>query len=128
MKNFQDAVRSASLGLAGAVVLALSFPTPSLAQGTGHQGHAAADKGGGSEMRHAMSPGMDGMMSMSSTGDVDRDFATMMKMHHQMAIDMSKAEMDKGKSPEMKKIAEQIIKDSQRDVQQFDAWLGQKKQ
>lgn len=110
-----------------ALVIALSV-NPALADSKGH-GHAAGDSSRAHQsMQDAMSSGMNKMMSMKSTGDVDRDFATMMKGHHEMAIDMAKTEMDKGKSPELKSMAEQIIKDSQRDIQKIDRWLSQKKQ
>lgn len=111
-----------------ALLIALSA-TPALADSQGQHGHATGDSSRAHQsMQDAMSSGMNKMMSMKSTGDVDRDFATMMKGHHEMAIDMAKTEMDKGKSPELKGMAEQIIKDSRRDIQKIDRWLGQKKQ
>ena len=45
-----------------------------------------------------------------------------------MAIDMSKTEQAKGSSPELKAMAEKIIRDSQRDIQDLDKWLGRNKQ
>ena len=36
------------------------------------------------------------MESMKMTGDTDRDFATMMKAHHQGAIDMAQMELQNG--------------------------------
>lgn len=117
----------ASLFLAG-TALPLDMPSVLAQHPTGQHGHTAmAGEATGQQMHRSMAAGMDKMMSMQSTGDVDRDFATMMKMHHQMAIDMSSAEMEKGKSAEMKKLAEGIIKDSQRDIKRIDQWLEQKK-
>ena len=122
-------------GLA-ALLLAIPIAGPAFAQhgggqhGMGRPAAASAGSGGmgmGMEMHRSMKSGMDKMMSMHSTGDTDRDFATMMKMHHQMAIDMARLEMDKGKSPELKKMAGQIVEDSQRDIRKIDQWLGQKK-
>ncbi|WP_245545192.1 DUF305 domain-containing protein [Methylophilus methylotrophus] len=49
------------------------------------------------------------MDAMKMTGDVDKDFAMMMKMHHQQALDMAQIEIDQGKSPEMKAMAKNII-------------------
>ncbi|KAA6117676.1 DUF305 domain-containing protein [Cupriavidus cauae] len=83
--------------------------------------------GGDQDMHRSMAPGMNNMMSMQSTGDIDRDFANMMKMHHQMAIDMARTEAEKGKSPEMKRMADDIIKESQRDIRKIDQWLEQRK-
>ncbi|MFY0080189.1 DUF305 domain-containing protein, partial [Acinetobacter baumannii] len=83
-----------------AAVAFLSVPPTALAQhSAGQHGHSAmGSEGAGNDMHRSMAPGMDKMMSMQSTGDVDRDFATMMKMHHQMAIDMARTEVEKGKS------------------------------
>lgn len=97
--------------------------------------HAAGEHGQGAvpggyaaqEIHGSMAPGMDKMMAMQSSGNVDKDFATMMKMHHQMAIDMAKTELAKGDSKEMKAVANQIIKDAQRDIGKFDRWLDQGK-
>ena len=41
-------------------------------------------------------------MSMPMSGNVDKDFATMMSVHHQMAIDMVDVLMKHGSNPELK--------------------------
>lgn len=51
----------------------------------------------------------------------------MMKMHHQMALDMSQTQIASGKSAELKAMAEQIIKDSRRDIDKIEKWMSQKK-
>ena len=109
-----------------AAALALANPVASLAQQPMPQ-HAQSQKGGGHDMHQSMSAGMDKMMSMKPSGDTDRDFATMMKMHHEMAIDMAKAEQVNGKSPQMKSMAVKIQRDSQRDIEELDKWLEQNK-
>ena len=60
---------------------------------------------GSDEMNNAMMSGMESMRQMKMSGDIDEDFATMMKMHHQQALDMAKVEFEQGKSPEMKAMA-----------------------
>jgi uncharacterized protein (DUF305 family) len=47
-------------------------------------------------MRH-LDNGMSNMKSMKMTGDFDLDFANMMIVHHQAAIDMSEIEIAKGR-------------------------------
>jgi len=44
---------------------------------------------------------MSGMKGMSMTGDVDYDFAANMRIHHQMAVEMSQAQLKNGKSPKI---------------------------
>ena len=42
------------------------------------------------EMHKSMMSGMKGMESMKGSGDIDHDFAMMMKLHHQSALDMAR--------------------------------------
>ena len=106
--------------LVGAVasggVLAQSSSSP-----TGGMGH------GSEEMHRAMMTGMQSMQSMKPTGDADRDFATMMKMHHQQAVEMAKAELQHGKSKELKALAQKVVKDQQKEIAQLEKWLAANK-
>ncbi len=83
--------------------------------------------GGSNDMMAAMMKGMDGMQKMPMSGDTDKDFATMMKMHHQQAVNMSEMELAKGKSPEMKAMAKKIIAAQKKEIAQLDAWLAKQK-
>ena len=78
---------------------------------------------GSDDMGQAMKSGMDAMPQMNMTGDTDKDFAMMMKMHHQQAVKMAKVEVAEGKSPEIKAMAAKMMKDQQREIGQLDAWM-----
>lgn len=70
---------------------------------------------------------MDGskhMNGMSMTGDVDYDFAFNMRMHHQMAVDMSQAQLKNGKSPKLRAMATNIIAAQKKEIAILDAWLA----
>ena len=82
---------------------------------------------GGMDMHEAMRHGAQAMQDMKPSGDVDRDFAAMMRMHHQQAVEMSQAYLKQAKSPEMKQMAQKIIRDQQREIAQFDKWLREHK-
>ena len=56
-----------------------------------------------------MMSGMEGMKMMKPTGDTDKDFAVMMKLHHQQALEMAKAEIAHGKSAELEALSRKII-------------------
>lgn len=86
-----------------------------------------SDMMGSADMKQSMKAGMDAMQNMQSTGDTDKDFATMMKMHHQQALEMAKMELEHGKSPELKKMARAIIAGQQKEIAQFDRWLAKQK-
>ncbi len=79
------------------------------------------------DMKASMMMGMDGMQKMPMSGDTDKDFAMMMKMHHQQALNMAEMELANGKSPEMKTMAKQIIVAQKKEIAQFDKWLAKQK-
>jgi uncharacterized protein (DUF305 family) len=68
-------------------------------------------------------PGMNSM-AMAMTGDSDKDFAMMMKMHHQKGLAMAKKELANGKSPQMKAMAQKIIDAQTQEIADFDQWLA----
>lgn len=82
---------------------------------------------GSHDMKQSMKAGMDGMQKMQSTGDTDKDFASMMKMHHQQALDMAEMELTHGKSAELKVMAKKIISGQKKEIAQFDRWLAKQK-
>ena len=60
-------------------------------------------------MDDAMNVMNDGMSSAPMNGDADHDFAAMMIPHHQGAVDMAKAVLLYGKSPVLRRLAQEII-------------------
>lgn len=61
-------------------------------------------------------------MSKPMTGDADKDFALMMIPHHQGAIDMAKVELQHGKDPKLRAMAETIIKAQEKEIAELKAW------
>ena len=55
--------------------------------------------------------------------DADRAFARSMIPHHAGAIKMAEIELKYGKDPEMRKLAEQIIKAQDPEIKQMKKWL-----
>jgi uncharacterized protein (DUF305 family) len=56
-------------------------------------------------------------MSIASSGDPDRDFAAMMIPHHQGAVDMAKAELQFGKNPVLRRLAQGIIVEQLQEIE-----------
>ena len=92
------------------------------------------DKGMGSNMDNAMGAGMDmkpmmmdmqnKMSAMKSSGNMDVDFAMMMRLHHQSAITMAEAQLKNGKDTQMRKMAKDIIYAQKKEIAVFDKFLA----
>lgn len=97
-------------------------PAATMPMGDMHKGATGAK-----DMRASMMIGMEDMQKMPMSGDTDKDFAMMMKMHHQQALNMAEMELKNGKSPEMKTMAKQIIVAQKKEIAEFDKWLAKQK-
>lgn len=84
----------------------------------------AAAMSAGMDMKAMMKANSDKMASMQMMGNTDMDFAMMMRMHHQGAIDMAEAELRDGKDPQMRKMAKAIIAAQKKEITQLDKFLA----
>ena len=66
------------------------------------------------------------MMAVKPSGNVDIDFVKGMIPHHQAAIDMAKIELEKGKDPLIRKMAEDIIKAQKQEIKMMNNWISHK--
>ena len=48
---------------------------------------------------------------------MDKDFANMMIDHHRQAIEMARIQLEHGTDPELRRQAQKIIDDSQKDIE-----------
>ena len=76
------------------------------------------------ENEAAMSKMMVGMAIMPS-GDVDRDFVSMMVPHHQGAIDMALAVLRYGHNEQIRRLAQEIIVDQQQEIAAMRLAVGE---
>lgn len=67
---------------------------------------------------------MDRMEAMTMTQDPEIDFAKMMIMHHQGAINMANVQLQDGKNDSLKRTSQKIITEQQMEIQQFQAILA----
>lgn len=81
-------------------------------------------KGDHPELMESMNNMSAKMSGMKMTGNVDKDFAMLMKVHHEGAVEMAKGELGDGKDEALKTLAKQIIEEQNKEIKQFSQWLS----
>lgn len=61
-------------------------------------------------------------MAGQMMGDIDQHFIVMMIPHHQGAVDMAELALTRAQHPEIKQLAETIIQDQNREIEQMQTW------
>ncbi|MEJ6785406.1 CopM family metallochaperone [Aminobacter sp. Piv2-1] len=122
-------VRKTALALSAATIVGLAAIGTGYAQidhsGMNMSGMAApaADSAATEAYKAAMDKMHETMTSMEYSGNADVDFARSMIPHHQAAIDMAKVQLENGKNPEMRKLAEEVIAAQEAEIKRMEAWL-----
>jgi uncharacterized protein (DUF305 family) len=113
------------LTLAATLAGLLALTGAGLAQHAGHSGHGAASAkdSAATTAFKAANMKMHKDMDIAFSGNADADFVRGMIPHHQGAIDMAKIQLAHGKDPELRKLAETIIADQEKEIAQMRDWL-----
>ncbi len=74
------------------------------------------------EMMQRMEAMNKAMMEAPMTGNPDQDLVRMMMPHHQGAIDMARIYLRDGRDPEVRRMAQKIITDQEKEIAEFKAW------
>ena len=117
--------------VAVAAAATLAMPVVATAQASAPSAHMHAMPPTGSstavapDLMAAMQKMHAEMEAMKMSGDMDHDFAMMMRSHHQGAIDMAKLEVAHGKDKQIKQMAQKMIADQTKEIAKLDKWMAQ---
>lgn len=75
-------------------------------------------------MMKPMSLMIEKMNSTKLTGDFDNDYAALMIVHHQGAVDLSEMEVAKGSDAQMKKMAQTMVSDHKSEIEQLKSFVS----
>ncbi len=127
MKHFALLAAVAGLVLSGAAAYAQHSGHGSHSGHTGHgSAKPAAAESAATKAYRAVNDKMHKDMDIAFTGDADADFARGMIPHHQGAVDMAKIVLQHGKDPEIRKLAEEVVRTQETEIKFMREWLAKR--
>jgi uncharacterized protein (DUF305 family) len=107
-------------------MVACNDPKDNPNDNTGSNGHMHGDttKNHINQLHASMTRMMTDMRNAQPSGDPDKDFAVMMKIHHQAAVNMAQVQLAGGSDSSMLALARSIIADQETEIRAFDEFIA----
>lgn len=94
-------------------------------EGTSNQQGATGQQGDPAQQLRAATEGtMEQLQQQELNGDADHDYAHLLIMHFEDAIEMAQVELQHGQDPELKRLAQQIVDENQRQISELETWTS----
>lgn len=123
--GFAGSLARRGLSIAVLATCGFAMTLPVMARTTDHAaGHASTTTNAPMDMHGSMTGMQHDMAAVKASGDTDYDFAVMMRIHHQGAVDMAEMELKQGKDPKLQAMAKEIIEAQKKEIAQFDEWIA----
>ncbi|HET6322404.1 MAG TPA: DUF305 domain-containing protein [Hyphomicrobium sp.] len=116
--------------LVAALAVAILAPAARAEEPHAHHHHTADDATASPSTAayQAANAKMHKDMDVALAGDADVDFMRSMIPHHQGAIDMAKVVLEHGKDPQVRKLAEEVIRAQEGEIAFMREWLAKRGQ
>lgn len=114
--------RTAATALIAAAAIGLARQAQ--AQHAGHGAPARANEPAATREFREANARMHRAMDIRFTGNADRDFVQGMIPHHEGAIDMARIVLRHGSDPEVRRLAEAIMREQEREIAEMRAMLA----
>jgi uncharacterized protein (DUF305 family) len=106
-----------------AIAAVISLGVSGIVHAQDHAAHGDTDAPAAAAAFQKANADMHKAMDIEFSGNADRDFVRSMIPHHEGAVAMARIVLDHGKDPELRVLAEDVIRAQEAEIKQMKTWL-----